>query len=166
MELVLVAVPSILSAVALGILGWFGTRFNRFLNEHRLLLETERNDIKAQIVDRYETAKMRGYITPMELETMNRLYDSYEKLKGNSYISTIVSDANNNIPKMGISISNLVAMSNNPTDPNNTAQLQQVVPVPQGQPQYYCPPSQMVQPGAVVDPNQSVPTVPGPVSGV
>ena len=164
MELVLVAVPSILSAVALGILGWLGTRFNRFLSEHRLLLETERNDIKAQIVDRYETAKMRGYITPMELETMNRLYDSYAKLKGNSYISAIISDANNNIPKMGMSIPDLVAIAGQNGDPT-AAQLKSAVPVPP-----YYPTVQPQQPNPVVDPqqcsmNQTPPTQQGQKGG-
>lgn len=108
MEILIVAIPSILSAITLGLLGYCAKRLKQFLQEHKLLMETERNDIKAQIVAIYEQAKTRGYITPMEIETLNRLYDSYVALGGNSYIEALMYDANHNIPIVGTSIPALV----------------------------------------------------------
>lgn len=108
MEILIVAIPSILSAITLGVLGYALKRLKKFLEEHKLLMDTERNDIKAQIVAIYEQAKGRGYITHMEIETLNRLYDSYIALGGNSYIEALMYDANHNIPITGTPIPTLV----------------------------------------------------------
>ena len=62
--------------------------------EHGILMESQRNQLKAQIVRIYERAKERGYITHMELDTMNRLADSYFALGGNHYIHAVVKKAN------------------------------------------------------------------------
>ncbi len=67
---------------------------NQFRTEHNVLLKSQRHQIKATIVQMFETAQARGYITPMELDTMNKLYESYEALEGNTYIRAIVHRAN------------------------------------------------------------------------
>ncbi len=45
----------------------------------------------------------------MELETANRLFDSYRKLGGNSYIEVIMHDMNNNMEIVGMPIPAAVA---------------------------------------------------------
>lgn len=58
-------------------------------------MESQRNQLKADIVKLYEQAKSRGdKITYMELDALNRLADSYFALGGNHYIHTIVAKAN------------------------------------------------------------------------
>lgn len=68
---------------------------NGFRSEFTELKESQRNQIKAQIVQMYQIANYRGYITHMELETVNRLADSYFALGGNNYIHAIMDRLNN-----------------------------------------------------------------------
>lgn len=68
--------------------------FEAFKKEHEALLESQRNQLKADIVRIYEAAKERGIITYMELDTLNRLADSYFALGGNHYIHSVVKKAN------------------------------------------------------------------------
>lgn len=68
--------------------------FETFKKEHAALLESQRNQLKADIVRIYEAAKERGHITYMELDTLNRLADSYFALGGNHYIHSVVKKAN------------------------------------------------------------------------
>lgn len=75
-----------------------------FKKEHSVLLRSQRHQIKATIVHMYENAMNRGYITPMELDTMNRLYESYEALEGNTYIKAIVHRANVDLELRGEAI--------------------------------------------------------------
>lgn len=115
------ALPAIISMVLGGAVVWAARKvagavgemvaeLRKFQSEHRLLMETERNDLKSHIVAIYERAKERGYITPMELETANRLFDSYRKLGGNSYIEVIMHDMNNNMEIVGMPIPAAVAV--------------------------------------------------------
>lgn len=115
------ALPAIISMVLGGAVVWAARKvagavgemvseLRKFQAEHRLLMETERNDLKSHIVAIYERAKERGYVTPMELETANRLFDSYRKLGGNSYIEVIMHDLNNNTEIVGMPIPAAVAV--------------------------------------------------------
>lgn len=64
-----------------------------------------RNDTKSHIVSVYERCVDKGYITPMELETVNRLNDSYHNtLNGNTYIHVIVHQMNHDMPLKGTEI--------------------------------------------------------------
>ena len=122
MEFVVSAAPSIISAICIGALGWFGRSlvgFNKehgevmqishetsdkldsLLAEHDALMESQRNQIKAQIVSIYQIATSRGYITPMELDTVNRMADSYFALGGNHYIHALVKRMNCDMPIVG-----------------------------------------------------------------
>lgn len=67
---------------------------DEYFKEHKILMDSQRNQIKADIVCIYEKATERGYITPMELDTLNRMADSYFDLGGNHYIHVIVKRAN------------------------------------------------------------------------
>lgn len=92
------AVPAIVSAVTLGIAGYVAKRvmafIRRFEVEHRALMESQRNQLKGSIVDRFERAEERGYVTQIELESVNRMYDSYKELGGNHYIKALISQLN------------------------------------------------------------------------
>lgn len=120
------AVPSVVSFVVTGAIGWvakwavdkyreqrgiaaMAAQFEAFMGEHKLLMDNARNDNKSHIVAVYEKAKERGYITPMELETLNRLFDSYRNLGGNSYIEALMHDANNGMEIVGMPIPSIVA---------------------------------------------------------
>ena len=78
----------------------FRKRNHDFHNEFNELKESQRNQIKAQIVQLYSTCVARGHITFMELETVNRLADSYFKLGGNNYIHALM-DKLNDMPVKG-----------------------------------------------------------------
>lgn len=88
------ALPAIISAITIGVLSWVAARVNQLMKEWEILRESQRNQLKAAIVDLYERAKERGYITPMELDTLNRMADSYFALGGNHYIHAVVKRAN------------------------------------------------------------------------
>lgn len=77
--------------------------FKELMEQHTILMESQRNQLKAQIVEIYERAKSREsdqswnkpwVISFMELDTLNRLADSYFALGGNHYIHSIVKKAN------------------------------------------------------------------------
>lgn len=77
--------------------------FKELMGQHVILMESQRNQLKAQIVEIYERAKSRKddpnwnkpwEISFMELDTLNRLADSYFALEGNHYIHSIVKKAN------------------------------------------------------------------------
>lgn len=127
------ALPAIASALVIGLAGWLiksikKSKFSisKFMKEHQTLVEhqdantnkiqqlvedniaikqTLRNDVKSHIVSLYERCLEKGYITPMELETVNRLNDSYHNvLNGNTYIHVIVKQMNNDFPIRGTEI--------------------------------------------------------------
>ena len=108
MEYLFAALPSVIATVTLGLVAFIAKSLKTLMGEHKALMEAERNDIKAQIVAIYERAKERGYVTPMELDTANRLYDSYEDLNGNSYIGAIMHDLNTNVEIVGMPIPSIV----------------------------------------------------------
>lgn len=75
--------------------------FETFKKEHEALLESQRNQLKGEVVHIYETAKARiaanesePFITHMELDVLNRQADSYFALGGNHYIHSVVKKAN------------------------------------------------------------------------
>lgn len=72
----------------------YSEQLAEFRGEHKILLESQRNQLKASIVQTFEQAQDRGYITAMELETLNRRADSYFALGGNHYIHAVVKQAN------------------------------------------------------------------------
>lgn len=125
MEQFVAAIPSIISAILIGVLAWFGkalvgfrkehiqliesqseiremsAKLDELLEEHAALMECNRNQNKSDIVEIYEHAVQCGYITPMELDSMNRLADSYFKLGGNHYVHAIVKRSNNELAIVG-----------------------------------------------------------------
>lgn len=124
MDFLLAAIPSVLATVAVGLMAKIAKGFKGFseehsqllsmkasiddmAKEHRALMDSQRNQLKSQIVNIYLTAKERGYITPMELDTLNRLADSYFELGGNHYIHTIVRRANHELQIVGEPIESL-----------------------------------------------------------
>lgn len=120
MSLMMTAAATVIGGAALGTLGFVAKRavgaisevmsgFREFMEEHRILIEAERNDLKSHIVAIFERANERGYITPSELETCNRLYDSYKRLGGNSYIEAIMHILNECMPIVGMPIPEIVA---------------------------------------------------------
>lgn len=97
-EAIMQAVPAIISASTLGAVGFLANRVTKFVKgfeqEHATLMESQRNQLKAAIVDRYERAVERGFVTQIELESANRMYDSYKSLGGNHYIKALISQLN------------------------------------------------------------------------
>lgn len=99
------ALSAIISTVTLGVVGFVSKKVMDFLREfkaqHAALMESQRNQLKASIVATYERVVARGWITPMELESVNREFDSYKKLGGNHYIHSLVRRMNEEIPVKG-----------------------------------------------------------------
>lgn len=109
LAVVIGSLSTILSTAVIAMVSSMRKQFNDFMDEHKLLMETERNDLKSHIVAIYERAKERGYITHFELDSVNRLYDSYRKLGGNSYIEAIVHEMNYDMAKVGMPVPSIVA---------------------------------------------------------
>lgn len=122
MEFMAGAMPSIISAICIGALGYAcrslvgfnkehgevmqishetSEKLDSLLAEHEALMESQRNQIKAQIVNVYQVSCSRGYITPMELDTVNRMADSYFALGGNHYIHSIIKRLNEETQVVG-----------------------------------------------------------------
>lgn len=101
MELLLQVVPGVISAATVGVLSLLASRVNKLMGEWEVLRESQRNQLKCSIVDLYERAKERGYITPMELDSLNRMADSYFALGGNHYIHAVVKRANEDLELSG-----------------------------------------------------------------
>ena len=108
LDFVFAALPSVIATATLGVVAFIAKSLKQLMAEHKTLMESERNDIKTSIVESYERAKERGYITHMELDTMNRRAESYGKLHGNSYVEAIVHDANTNLRIVGVPIPALI----------------------------------------------------------
>lgn len=98
MDFLFEALPGITATATLGLLGFISNKIAKFIKtfkeEHAILLESQRNQLKAQIVQIYESTKARRYITHMELDTVNRLSDSYFALGGNHYIHGVIKKIN------------------------------------------------------------------------
>lgn len=92
------AVPAVVSAATLGIAGCAARRIAAFMRvfeaEHRALVDSQRNMLKGAIVDRFERAEERGFVTQIELESANRMYDSYRQLGGNHYVKALIGQMN------------------------------------------------------------------------
>lgn len=93
------ALSTLLSGITLAAVtafaGFASKQLKRINAEYDALVSSQRNQLKASIVRSYEEAVAQGYITAMELETLNRRADSYAVLHGNTYIETIRAHANN-----------------------------------------------------------------------
>lgn len=103
-QFIVQALPAIISAVTLGLVSWIVRKVSRLLKDFVTLKDSQRNQLKADIVEKYERAKERGYITPMELDTANRVADSYFALGGNHYVHAIIAHLNNDMEIKGESI--------------------------------------------------------------
>lgn len=94
---------AVLSAAAVGMATLLVKQVRDLAADFATLKESQRNQLKNTIVHVYETSNERGFITPMELETLNRNADSYYALGGNNYIHVIVAKANA-LPVRGMAI--------------------------------------------------------------
>lgn len=66
-----------------------------------VLQEATKNDLKAHIVALYQRCLDKGHITAMELDSLNRMADSYFALGGNHYVHAIVKHANEDMEIRG-----------------------------------------------------------------
>lgn len=104
MELLIKAIPAIISAVCLGLMSWTAMKMKRVMDEFATLKDSQRNQLKASIVEKYEDVHERGYITPMSLDTVNRMADSYFALGGNHYIHALLKRMNEDMEVRGVPI--------------------------------------------------------------
>lgn len=104
MELLIKALPAIISAVCLGLMSWTAVKLKKMLNEFNVLKTSQRNQLKMAIVEKYEKANERGYITPMSLDIVNNSSVSYFELGGNSYVSALLKRMNEDMDVHGIPI--------------------------------------------------------------
>lgn len=108
MELIIKAAPAIISAVCLGIMGWLARKITSKLadvaKDFSVLKQAQQDQLKSAIVDKYEVVQERGYITPMSLDTVNRMADSYFALGGNHYIHALMDHMNHMMPVKGVPI--------------------------------------------------------------
>lgn len=87
---------SIISGITLLIVGWLSRKLTKFIREfqeeHKALIESQRDEIKGQIIATHARAKARGYITYEELEYVVDKFSHYENLHGNTYVDWLVSN--------------------------------------------------------------------------
>lgn len=85
---------SIISGVTLLIVGWVSRKLSKFIHEfqteHKALIESQKDEIKGQIIAIHARASERGYITHTELEYVNDKYIHYQNLHGNTYVGSLV----------------------------------------------------------------------------
>lgn len=98
------AISGLISAATLALATYLVRQLHGVVKDLREIKVSQRNQLKSQVVATYERAEERGYITPMELETMNRCADSYFELGGNNYVHALVGRMNKNTPVKGIPI--------------------------------------------------------------
>lgn len=69
------ALPGIISTITLGVVGVVAKKVTDFMRvfkeQHEVLLESQRNQLKDRIVQIYEQAVAHGFITPMMLDIVN-----------------------------------------------------------------------------------------------
>lgn len=104
MELLIKALPAIISAVCLGLMSWTAAKMAGVLKEFKVLKQSQRDQLKNAIVEKYETVQERGWITPLSLDTVNRMADSYFALGGNHYIHALVKHMNEDMEIKGVPI--------------------------------------------------------------
>ncbi len=96
---------SALSSLAVAAIAWLARRMSAEMGglkaDFEAIKESQRNQLKASIVRSFNEACERGFIYATELETLNRRYDSYKELEGNSYVRAIVERANNSMEIRG-----------------------------------------------------------------
>ena len=63
--------------------------------------ESQRAQVKNEILSKYTECQQRGYITPMELETANKAAKSYYRLGGNNYIHALMDRMNHEFLVVG-----------------------------------------------------------------
>lgn len=103
-DIVLKAIPSIISAISIGLMSWVAKKVHDFMADLSVLKESQRNQLKAAIVAKYEEVTIRGWITPMSLDTVNKMADSYFALGGNHYIHALVTHMNEDMEVKGVPI--------------------------------------------------------------
>lgn len=94
-------VSGITLAVVTALASFVSKQFKTINAEYAALVSSQRNQLKASIVRSYEEAVAKGFITAMELETLNRRADSYAALHGDTYIETIRAHANTGLSIRG-----------------------------------------------------------------
>lgn len=100
-DALLQAAPGVISGISLAVVAWIARQLSKLAKRFGALEKSQRNQLKAQIVAVYECSKERGYITPMELETVNRRADSYFDLGGNHYIHAVMKRLNEDMEIKG-----------------------------------------------------------------
>lgn len=104
MEILLKALPTIISACCLGVMGWMARKILAIIREFAVLKQSQQDQLKAAIVTKYEEVQERGYITPMSLDIVNRMADSYFELGGNNYIHALMNHMNEGMQIKGVPI--------------------------------------------------------------
>lgn len=103
-ETIMQAIPAMISGVSLVVVAWIARKVSGLIRRFGTLEESQRNQLKADIAELYERSGERGYITPMELDSANRMADSYFALGGNHYIHAVLHRMNENMKIKGEAI--------------------------------------------------------------
>lgn len=97
--------PGLLQGITLALITAVGggllKAFKALQGDFQTLKDSQRQQIKAQIVTTYERAVQVGSISPMELDTICRLFEAYKALGGNTYIEALVERLKDEMPIHG-----------------------------------------------------------------
>ena len=101
MDIIYQVIPVLISTASLAVISWVARGLRHLQKDWCTLRDSQRNQLKASIVLSYEKACERGHITPMELDTINRMADSYFDLGGNHYVHAVIKRANEDLEIKG-----------------------------------------------------------------
>lgn len=94
-EIIAKVIAGIISTGALGLLGLCTRAVYGILKDLKTVKNAQRSMLKGQIVREFEKAELKGYITTLRLETVERAYENYKALDGNSYIDDLMGKLRN-----------------------------------------------------------------------
>lgn len=87
MEYLIAAIPSVISAIALAIAGWVA---KIVFVKGKALIDLVLQIAKVLVQFLYEDSINKGEVSPMRLESLTRLYESYNVAGGNTYVDILV----------------------------------------------------------------------------
>lgn len=87
---------SLLVSALTAVMGVFCRRISRIMKElkvsHEALMDGQRDSLRYQIVQAHDYFQAKGHIGKYSLDCIEAMYESYHKLGGNGFITSIMED--------------------------------------------------------------------------
>ena len=93
-EIILKVVLTIVGFFVTGTLGYLTAKIKQYKEKDSRQEETLKCLLRSNITSKYYVYKELGSIPYYEKENIDKMFEQYEKMGGNSYVKTIVSEIN------------------------------------------------------------------------